>query len=65
MSGSRWDDFGDLLTVPQVAKILQVARSTAYLMADDGRIPTVRLGKRVVRVPKERLREQIEGRESA
>lgn len=37
-------------TVPEVARLLRIARNTAYAMAAGGAIPTIRLG-RLVRVP--------------
>ncbi|WP_374713532.1 helix-turn-helix domain-containing protein [Symbiobacterium terraclitae] len=43
-----------LLTVAQVASMLQIARSKAYEMVAQGEIPSVRLG-RSVRVPRAAL----------
>ncbi len=48
-----------LLRVPEVAATLGIARSLAYEMARDGRLPTVHIGK-AVRVPRRRLEEWIE-----
>ncbi len=57
-----------LLTVPQVAQILQIARGRAYELVADGQIPSIRLG-RSVRVPRTALVGWIEratsGRELA
>jgi excisionase family DNA binding protein len=53
-----------LLRVPEVAKALGIARSLAYEMARDGRLPTVHIGK-AVRVPRRRLEEWIEDRTRA
>jgi excisionase family DNA binding protein len=39
-----------VLTVEQAAEILKVSRSAAYRAAQDGSIPTIRIG-RTVRVP--------------
>lgn len=48
-----------LLRIPEVARALGIARSLAYEMARDGRLPTVHIGK-AVRVPRRRLEEWIE-----
>jgi excisionase family DNA binding protein len=53
-----------LLRVPEVAATLGIARSLAYEMARDGRLPTVHIGK-AVRVPRRRLEAWIEERARA
>ncbi len=53
-----------LLRVPEVAAALGIARSLAYEMARDGRLPTVHIGK-AVRVPRRQLEEWIEERARA
>jgi excisionase family DNA binding protein len=55
------DDKNDPLmeSIPRVARRLGIARGLAYQMARDGRLPTVRLGKRAVRVPLARLQDWI------
>ena len=47
------------LTVPQAARALQISTPQAYRMAADGRLPTVRLGPRLTRVPLAQLRAQL------
>jgi excisionase family DNA binding protein len=42
---------GDVLTIDEVAAKLRIARLTAYRMARDGRLPTIRAGKRYL-IPK-------------
>jgi excisionase family DNA binding protein len=51
------DDKNDplMISIPSVARRLGIAKGLAYQMARDGRLPTVRLGKRAVRVPLARL----------
>lgn len=49
------NDLPPFLTVPQAGEILQVDKRTAYYLARDGVIPTVRLGKRRLRVPRDAL----------
>jgi excisionase family DNA binding protein len=52
------DDKNDPLmaSIPSVARRLGIAKGLAYQMARDGRLPSVLLGKRAVRVPLARLR---------
>jgi excisionase family DNA binding protein len=51
------DDKNDplLISVPDVARQLGIAKGLAYQMVRDGRLPSVLLGKRAVRVPLARL----------
>ena len=53
-----------LLRVPEVARSLGIARSLAYEMARDGRLPVIHIGK-AVRVPRRRLEAWIEERARA
>ena len=48
----------DLLTVPEVARILRVRVPRAYELARQGAIPVVRIGRQV-RIQEEILREWI------
>jgi len=50
-----------VLDVPEAGRLLHLSRATAYQMAAQGVIPTIRFGKRIV-VPKaalERLLERV------
>jgi excisionase family DNA binding protein len=49
-------------TVGEAADRLGIGRPLAYRLAREGRLPTLRLGHRVV-VPRERLARMLEGRE--
>ncbi|MNJ38734.1 Helix-turn-helix domain protein [compost metagenome] len=49
-----------LISVEQAANLLCVSRATAYRMALEGRIPTVRWMKRGVRVHAEKLQQMID-----
>jgi excisionase family DNA binding protein len=53
-----------LLRIPEVARTLGIARSLAYEMARDGRLPAVHIGK-AVRIPRRRLEAWIEERARA
>jgi excisionase family DNA binding protein len=53
-----------LLRLPEVARTLGIARSLAYEMARDGRLPAVHIGK-AVRIPRRRLEAWIEDRARA
>ena len=46
--------------VPTAGKLLNLSRATAYTMAHNGTLPTVRFGKRLV-VPKAQLQRLLEG----
>jgi excisionase family DNA binding protein len=46
---TAWPPF---LTLEEAAAILRIARSSAYAMAADGRLPTVKFGGRSLRVPR-------------
>lgn len=48
------------LTVEEAAKALGIGRSLAYKMARDGRLPTVRMGRRLL-VPISRLDDLLRG----
>lgn len=39
-----------LLSLPEVARYLGISRSGAYLLAKSGRLPSIRIARRVVRV---------------
>jgi excisionase family DNA binding protein len=55
------DDKNDPLmaSIPSVARRLGIAKGLAYRMAREGRLPSVLLGKRAVRVPLARLQAWI------
>lgn len=42
------DDCGDLLTEEEAARVLRISRMTLYRMRRDGRIKSVRIGRRVL-----------------
>ena len=48
------DELPDFCSLEELSKVLQVSRSTAYRMAAQGSIPSLRVGRRVI-VPKEHL----------
>jgi excisionase family DNA binding protein len=48
-------------TVPQAGEILGLNRNAAYKAAIEGRIPTIRLGPRLLRVPKPALERLLTG----
>ncbi len=59
-----------LLTIPEVAERLSVPRAYAYELARRGELPTVRVGKKYVRVPVVALEkwlalQELEGRPGA
>ncbi len=54
------DEQHEWLKVPEVAKLLRVARSRAYELVADGDIPAVKIG-RSVRVNRKELDRWLEG----
>ena len=45
------DDYNDVLTIPELAKILRVGRNTAYNLVNSGEIKSVRV-RNQIRIPK-------------
>ncbi len=54
----------EYLKVPEVAEVLRIARSRAYELVADGKIPSVRIG-RSVRVSRRELERWLEGQRYA
>lgn len=54
-----------LISVEQAAGMLGVSRATAYRMAQDHLIPTVRMLKRGVRIHREQLQQMIDAEAAA
>ncbi len=50
---------GPLLTVKEAAQMLGVSTRTVYGWIKDGRIPSIRLGPKLLRVPLERLMDMM------
>ena len=45
---SRLDDYGEILTVRQVAEVLGIARNSVYQAAAAGQLPSLRVGRRIL-----------------
>lgn len=58
MEGDAKED--RLLLVSEVAERLRLSTDATYELVRRGEIPSLRLGRRAVRVPERRLREWIE-----
>ena len=54
-----FDDLSDFFTLSDLASVIGISRATAYRMADQGRIPCIRLGKRII-LSKNHLRQWID-----
>ena len=54
----RFDDYNDILTVDEVAELLQIERKTAYAHVRSGEIPAWRIG-RSIRISKDIIRERL------
>ena len=48
------DELPDFCSLEELSRVFQISRSTAYRMAAQGNIPSLRVGRRVI-VPKEHL----------
>ena len=55
----EYSHFSQLLTVPEIAVILKISRSMAYLLVQRGELPSVRIGHSV-RVQPDDLQRYIE-----
>ncbi len=44
-------DYGEVVTVPELAKMLRVGRNTAYDLVGTGKVRSVKVGKQI-RIPK-------------
>lgn len=49
-----------LLTVPEAAQLLRISRNLAYELIKRGELPHVRLGERIIRVPRHALEHWLE-----
>ena len=54
----KLDDFPDVLTVPEAAKVLRLGRGAAYEATRRGELPVVRIGNRLI-VPKVALQRKL------
>ena len=48
------------MTVKEAAEILGISRATAYMLANTGQIPIIRLGERRLVVPRAALMKMLE-----
>ena len=48
-----------VLTVEEAAKLLRISRGLAYEMARQGALPTIRLGRRRILVPRQSLERML------
>jgi putative molybdopterin biosynthesis protein len=48
-----------LLTVPEAASLLRIGRNTCYELIRRGDLPAVRLGERIIRIPRFGLEQWI------
>jgi len=55
----RYEDLPDVLTIPEMAKFLQIGITKAYEMSHWRGFPAIRIG-RSIRVPKKALMEWLE-----
>lgn len=61
-STTATDEDVRLLTPKEVAELTQISRTNVYALIASGEIPSMRFGKRDIRVPRAGLRRYIEDR---
>lgn len=61
MDTTRLEDYGEVLTMEETAKVLKIGRQAAYESVRRGQIPVLRLSARRLVVPKEQLRKLLAG----
>ena len=66
--GSRFPRYAAIeerlcVTVPEAAKMLGISRNFAYQLVREGKLPSIRFGKRIL-IPKAALEKMLEGRVS-
>ena len=49
-----------VLTISEVMEYLQIGRSHAYQLVAEGKIPSIRLGRKIV-IPRKRLEKLLDG----
>lgn len=49
-----FSEYGDIVTIEEIMKMLQIGRVTVYQMLQSGRIRSLRVGKRYI-VPKQSI----------
>lgn len=54
-----FDNLTDFCTLSDFAAVIGISKATAYRMADQGRIPCIRLGKRII-LSKNHLKQWID-----
>lgn len=47
-STSRLEDLPDFFTAAELSRVLGISKSTAYRRAEEGKIPCLRIGNRVI-----------------
>ncbi len=53
------EQYGDLLTVANLADVLDVSKRTIYRLADSKQVPCVKVGRRLY-FPKKKIAEKLE-----
>lgn len=55
----RWDELPDFCALADVSDLLGISRATAYRMAGQGKLPCIRIGKRII-FSKEHLKQWLD-----
>lgn len=58
-----FDDYGDVLSVPELCELLSIGRNTAYRLLNTGSLPAFRIG-RCWKIPKKAVKDFLQLNES-
>lgn len=58
---TMFQSYNDVVTVPELAKMLRIGRNTAYDLISNGQIQSVRI-KNQIRIPKDKIIEFLKGK---
>ena len=60
----RWDEYSDIMTAKDLAKLLQVSKQAIYLNVKSGKLPHIKFGRNI-RFIKDDVRRHVERRAHA
>ena len=63
-NASLFDNYDDMVTVGELAEMLKIGRNTAYELVRAGIVPSLRIGRRQIRISKPAVIEYIASAES-
>lgn len=64
VNASLFDNYDDMVTVGELAEMLRIGRNTAYELVRAGIIPSLKIGRRQIRISKPAVIEYISSAEA-